>query len=187
MIHLKHSFGRAAKKREDVSVIEEKREQHEPCLKRPRGKQRRNKEPYEEFSDYPQTLFYKCSSRIYFPADMNWINWYSGGWSPVESTWHFGHQYAYWASPGWLWWWRSWWNDDWQGKPKYSEKKPPQFRFVHHKPSMLCSDANPGRRGGKSAANRLSYGTTSCGYESKVCNDFYVEKCHEEWCTPKNV
>jgi hypothetical protein len=29
----------------------------------------------------------------------------------------------------------------------------PQCRFVHHKPH-----ANPGRRGGKPATNRLSYG-----------------------------
>jgi hypothetical protein len=35
----------------------------------------------------------------------------------------------------------------------------PQCRFVHHKPHMPCPDANPGRRGGKPAANRLSYGT----------------------------
>jgi hypothetical protein len=35
----------------------------------------------------------------------------------------------------------------------------PQCLFVHHKPHMLCPDANPGRRGGKPASNRLSYGT----------------------------
>jgi hypothetical protein len=35
----------------------------------------------------------------------------------------------------------------------------PQCRFVHHKPHMLCPDANPDRRGGKPATNRLSYGT----------------------------
>jgi hypothetical protein len=33
-----------------------------------------------------------------------------------------------------------------------------QCRFVH-KPHMLCPDANPGRRGGKPATYRLSYGT----------------------------
>jgi hypothetical protein len=33
----------------------------------------------------------------------------------------------------------------------------PPFRFVHHKPHTL-PDANPGRRGGKPATNRLSYG-----------------------------
>jgi hypothetical protein len=35
----------------------------------------------------------------------------------------------------------------------------PQCHFVHHKRHMLCPDANPGRRGGKPATNRLSYGT----------------------------
>jgi hypothetical protein len=35
----------------------------------------------------------------------------------------------------------------------------PQCRYVHHKSHMLCPDANPGRRGGKPATNRLCYGT----------------------------
>jgi hypothetical protein len=35
----------------------------------------------------------------------------------------------------------------------------PQCHFVHHKSHMLCPDANPGRRCGKPAINRLSYGT----------------------------
>jgi hypothetical protein len=30
----------------------------------------------------------------------------------------------------------------------------PRYCFVHHKPHMLCPDANPGRRGGKPATNR---------------------------------
>jgi hypothetical protein len=34
----------------------------------------------------------------------------------------------------------------------------PQYRFVHHKPQMLPG-REPARRGGKSATNRLSYGT----------------------------
>jgi hypothetical protein len=38
----------------------------------------------------------------------------------------------------------------------------PQYRFVHHKPHMICPDLNPGRRGGKPATNRLSYGTAWC-------------------------
>jgi hypothetical protein len=35
----------------------------------------------------------------------------------------------------------------------------PQCQFVHHKPHMFCPDAKKGRRGGKPANNRLSYGT----------------------------
>jgi hypothetical protein len=38
-------------------------------------------------------------------------------------------------------------------------ENPPQCPFVHQKPHMLYPDANPGRRGGKPATNRLSYGT----------------------------
>jgi hypothetical protein len=28
------------------------------------------------------------------------LNWYSGGWSPIGSTRHCGHLYAYCANPG---------------------------------------------------------------------------------------
>jgi hypothetical protein len=57
--------------------------------------------------------------------------------------------------------WRNWWND-WQGKPKYSEKTCPNAALstANH---TCCPDANPGHRGGKLATNRLSHGTTQ-GY-----------------------
>jgi hypothetical protein len=35
----------------------------------------------------------------------------------------------------------------------------PECRFVHHKSHILRPNANPDRRGGKPATNRLSYGT----------------------------
>jgi hypothetical protein len=34
----------------------------------------------------------------------------------------------------------------------------PQCHFVRQKPHMFCSEANPGRRGGNPATNRLNYG-----------------------------
>jgi hypothetical protein len=67
----------------------------------------------------------------------NFFNRYSGGWSPIESPRHCGHQQAFCASPGWLWWWRNWWNDDWQGKPRYSEKTCPSAALSTTNPT--CS------------------------------------------------
>jgi hypothetical protein len=83
------------------------------------------------------------------------LHWNSGGWIPIESTWHWGHQYAYCASPGWLWWRRNWWlarETEVLGRNMPSATLPPQIRHT-------CPDANPGRRGGKPATNHLSYGT----------------------------
>jgi hypothetical protein len=37
----------------------------------------------------------------------------------------------------------------------------PQRHFVHHKSHMTWPGLNPGRRRGKPATNRLSYGTAS--------------------------
>jgi hypothetical protein len=61
-------------------------------------------------------------------------------------------------APRWLRWWSNWWND-WQGKPKYSEKTCPS-EALSTTNLTCCSDANPGRRCGKPATNRLSYGTS---------------------------
>jgi hypothetical protein len=57
--------------------------------------------------------------------DRIFFNSNSGGWSPTGSTRQVGHQLAYCSCPEWLWGWRIWCNDDWQGKPKYSEKTCP--------------------------------------------------------------
>jgi hypothetical protein len=38
----------------------------------------------------------------------------------------------------------------------------PQCHFVHHKFHLPDPGSNPGRRGGKPATNRLSYGTAYC-------------------------
>jgi hypothetical protein len=52
---------------------------------------------------------------------------------------------AYCTSPWW------WWNEDWQGKPKYSEKTCPSATLSTTNPTWL----DPGL---KPATNRLSYG-----------------------------
>jgi hypothetical protein len=62
------------------------------------------------------------------------------------------------ACPWWLWWWRILWNEDWQGKPKYWEKTRPSATLSTTKHTWPDPGSNPGRRGRKPAANRLSYG-----------------------------
>jgi hypothetical protein len=58
-------------------------------------------------------------------SETTFFNYHSAGWSPAGSTWHVGRWSVYCTCPDWLWWWRIWWNEDWQGKPKYSEKTFP--------------------------------------------------------------
>jgi hypothetical protein len=82
------------------------------------------------------------------------------GWGETESTWYVSHYLAIVPAPDDRWWlWSSWWNEDWQGKPKYSEKTCPSATVSSTIPTWPDLGANPGRRGGKPVTNRLSYGT----------------------------
>jgi hypothetical protein len=47
------------------------------------------------------------------------------------------------------------------GKPKYSEKTCPSATLSTTNPTWLDPGSNPGRRGGKPATNRLSYGAAT--------------------------
>jgi hypothetical protein len=58
----------------------------------------------------------------------------------------------------WGWLWRNWWNEDWKGKPKYSEKPCPSATLSTTNPTWQDPGSNPGRRVGKPATNRFSYG-----------------------------
>jgi hypothetical protein len=53
---------------------------------------------------------------------------------------------------------RIWRNEDRQGKRKYSEKTLHSDTLSTTNPTWPDPDSNPGRRGGKPATNRLSYG-----------------------------
>jgi hypothetical protein len=83
------------------------------------------------------------------------------GWGETESTWYVGHCWPIVPAPDnrWWWLWSSWWNEDWQGKPKYSERTCPSATLSTTNPTRPDLGWNPGRRGGKPATNRLSYGT----------------------------
>jgi hypothetical protein len=58
----------------------------------------------------------------------------------------------------WGWLWSNWWNEDWQGKPKYSEKICPSATLPTTNPTWPDTGLNPGSHGGKPATNHLSYG-----------------------------
>jgi hypothetical protein len=51
-----------------------------------------------------------------------------------------------------------WWNENWQGKPKYTEKTCPSATLSTTNHTWPDLGSNPGRRGGNPASNRLSYG-----------------------------
>jgi hypothetical protein len=61
------------------------------------------------------------------------------------------------------WWvWSSRWNENKQGNPKYSDKSCPSATLFTKNLTLLDLGSNPGRRCGKPATNRLSYGTALC-------------------------
>jgi hypothetical protein len=62
----------------------------------------------------------------------------------------------------WWWWWWVWssrWNENWQGKPKYSEKILPSAILSTVNPTWSDLGSNPGRRCRKQATNHLTYDT----------------------------
>jgi hypothetical protein len=66
---------------------------------------------------------------------------------------------AYCTCPGWLrWWWRILVAWRLTGETEVLGGNLPQRHFVHHKSHLADPGSNPGRRGGKPATNRLSYG-----------------------------
>jgi hypothetical protein len=101
------------------------------------------------------------------------------GGSPNGSTRHVGHWMAYCTCPGWLWWRRIWWNEDWQGKLKYSEKTCPSVTLPTTNPTWPDPGTNPGRRSGKPATNRLSYGAASALYPFPSISVFW--SCEPVW------
>jgi hypothetical protein len=72
----------------------------------------------------------------------------------------------------WGWLWSNWWNEDWQGKPKYSEKTCPSATLSTTDPTWPDPGSNQGRRGKKPATNRLSYGAARVPF---IQTDFRYE------------
>jgi hypothetical protein len=118
-----------------------------------------------------------------------WDYWYCDHYWPVVPA----------PDDSWWWLWRNWWNEDWQGKPKYSEKTCPSATLPTTNPTSLDPDLNPGRRGGKPATNCLSYGAATHGllkgyhyfflpYLEILCEEhswwlYSLCNSHESFCT----
>jgi hypothetical protein len=85
------------------------------------------------------------------------------GWGETESTWYVGHYLAYCTSPGWYMMMSVEQSVEWElaGETDVLGENLPQCHFVHQKSHTTWPDlgSKPGRRGGKQATNRLSYGT----------------------------
>jgi hypothetical protein len=85
-------------------------------------------------------------------------------WSGTKPTRYCGQFWPIVQAPDdrWGWLWSNRWNEDWQGKPKYSEKTCPSATLSTTNPTWPDSGSdpgsNPGRSCGKPATNRLSYG-----------------------------
>jgi hypothetical protein len=83
----------------------------------------------------------------------------------------------------WWWLWSSRWNENWQGKPKYSEKTCASAVLSTTNSTWPDLDLNPGSRGVKPATNRLSYGTALPQIRSRDIHilsrpfDTYIRSC----------
>jgi hypothetical protein len=83
-----------------------------------------------------------------------------GGWlSPLGTS---ATNWPIVPAPDDRWWaWSSQWDENWQGKPKYLEKACSSATLSTTNPTWSDLGSNRGRRDGKPATNRLSYGTTT--------------------------
>jgi hypothetical protein len=126
-------------------------------------------------------LYYFCSRKQetetykavtpFMPLALFIIIFYCAWWGGTESTWYCGHYRPIVPAPDdrWWWLWSSRWNEDWQGKPKYSEITSPSATLSITNPTWPDPGSNP-------ATNHLSYGTTyacSIARSNSAGNNFF--------------
>jgi hypothetical protein len=126
-----------------------------------------------------------CSFRALKVIRNRWVRWRwqkNGIAAKMSATWRFVRNFfnshsGVWSADwvhsarrpllacctcfGWLWGWRIWRDEDRQGKSMYSEKSCPSATLSTTNPTWQEPGANPGRRGGKPATNRCSYGAAT--------------------------
>jgi hypothetical protein len=91
------------------------------------------------------------------PSFFGGVSWGGVRLSPLGTSANIWHIVP---APDVRWWvWSRRWNDNWQGKPKYSEKTCLSATWPTTNPTWPDLGSNPGHPCGKPATNRLSYGT----------------------------
>jgi hypothetical protein len=115
----------------------------------------------------------------------------------VESNWFHSAlrpPMAYCASPGWLWWLSNRWND-WQGKPKYSEKTCPSTALSTTTPHAARTRTRAAAVGSQRLIAELQHGLFHCLlyilhiYESDCDREKYIPRfwwIYTFW-TPRNM
>jgi hypothetical protein len=71
---------------------------------------------------------------LIFLVGWDWVSWYCGHYWPIVPA----------PRDRWWWLWINWWIEDWQGKPKYSEKTCPNATLSTTNPTWLYPDLNQG-------------------------------------------
>jgi hypothetical protein len=123
-----------------------------------------------------ETHVHRPSCKVAVKHDPFFLICIVGGGVQTGSTRHVGHLLAYCTCPGRLWGCRIWWNE-WQEKPNYSKKTCPDATLSTTNPTWPDPGLNPGRRGGKPATNRFSYGAAYVPFkiELKLLDSVFEE------------
>jgi hypothetical protein len=94
------------------------------------------------------------------------------GWGETESTWYVGHYLAYCTSPGWRMSMEHLVEWELAGETEVLGKTCSSATLSTTNPTRPDLESNPGRRGGKPATTRLSYGTALWYIDSHIL--FYL-------------
>jgi hypothetical protein len=113
-------------------------------------------------------------NKLVWLVQMLFLSTFFFKWGGTKSARYCGNFWPIVQAPDerWGWLWSNWWNEDWQGKPKYSEKTCPSATLSTTNPTWLDPGSNPGLRGGKPA----TFLSTCLWTELKHQTIFIVEK-----------
>jgi hypothetical protein len=121
---------------------------------------------------------------LLFLVGWDWVSWYCGHYWPIVPA----------PDDRWWWLWRNWWDEEWQGKPKYSEKTCPSAILSTTNPTWLDPGLNPGRRSGSQRLTAwamarphylLTYGAESLLRSCQLCSHSGTSQHFEEpECSP---